>query len=188
MAGDITDILAGCESDKNGAIEQLTPLDYNELHKIAAGYMRRAKPDHTLQATALINEAYLRMVKQEGSSFKDRTHFFALAARIMRSILVDFARARASQKRGSGGKVQLDRDISMSAEGASDFLAIHEALDKLKDFDERKAMVIELRYFGGLNFEEVAEALGISLITARRDAAFAEAWLRWALSGDTPSE
>ena len=185
MAGDITGILAGWDTDKNRVIEQLTPLVYSELHKIAAGYMRRAKPDHTLQATALINEAYLRMVKQEGSTFKDRTHFFALAARIMRSILVDFARSRASQKRGGGGKVQLDRDISMSEAGASDFLAIHEALDKLKDFDERKAMVIELRYFGGLNFEEVAETLGVSLITARRDAAFAEAWLRRALS-ETP--
>jgi RNA polymerase sigma-70 factor (ECF subfamily) len=188
MAGDITQILSSWETDKNNAIEQLTPLVYSELHKIAASYMRRAKPDHTLQATALINEAYMRMVRQEGSTFKDRTHFFALAARIMRSILVDFARARASQKRGSGNKVQLDREISLSADGASDFLMIHEALDKLKEFDERKAAVIELRYFGGLNFEEVAETLGISLITARRDAAFAEAWLRRALSTSASSE
>jgi len=179
--GDITQILRGWDEDRDAAIEQLTPLVYNELHKIAASYMRRTRPDHTLQATALINEAYLRMVKQEGASYKDRTHFFALAARMMHSILVEFARARASQKRGSGGKVQLD-DIMQIADGkASDFLVVHEAIEHLKLVNERKAMGIELKFFGGLTFEEIAEAQGISVITAKRDYAFSQAFLQRAL-------
>lgn len=182
--GDITQILKGWKSDKESAIDQLTPLVYKELHKIAASYMRGARPDHTLQATALINEAYLRLVKQEGASYQDRAHFFALAARMMRGILVDFARTRASEKRGSGGKVQFDSDIEMSDDGAGNFLVIHDALERLKKEDERKASVIELKYFGGLTFEEIADSLGISVITAKRDAAYAEAWLRRTLSGE----
>jgi RNA polymerase sigma factor (TIGR02999 family) len=184
--GDITQILQGWNADREIAIEQLTPLVYSELHKIAASYMRRTRPDHTLQATALINEAYLRMVKQEGASYQDRAHFFALAAKMMRGILVDVARARASQKRGSGGKVQMDENFDVADGAAADFLAVHEALEKLKEVDERKAMVIEMRFFGGLTFEEIAEAHGISLITAKRDSAFAEAWLRRALSQKEP--
>jgi RNA polymerase sigma-70 factor (ECF subfamily) len=180
--GDITQILKGWDADKDVAIEQLTPLVYEELHKIAASYMRRTRPDHTLQATALINEAYLRMVKQEGANYRDRSHFFAFAAKMMRAILVDCARARASEKRGSGGKVQLDDDMNLAERGVADFMAVHEALEKLKDVEPRKAAVIELRYFGGLTFEEIAEEQGIAVITAKRDSAYAEAWLRWALS------
>jgi RNA polymerase sigma-70 factor (ECF subfamily) len=181
--GDVTEILQGWKTDKSAAIERLMPLVYAELHKIAASYMRGAKPDHTLQATALINEAYLRMVKQEGASYEDRSHFFALAAKMMRGILVDFARARASEKRGSGGKVQFDDNMDLSDGGASEFLVVHEALEKLKDVEPRKAAVIELRYFGGLTFEEIAVAQDISLITAKRDSAYAEAWLRRAMGG-----
>jgi RNA polymerase sigma-70 factor (ECF subfamily) len=181
--GDVTEILQGWKTDKSAAIERLMPLVYAELHKIAASYMRDAKPDHTLQATALINEAYLRMVRQEGASYEDRSHFFALAAKMMRGILVDFARARASEKRGSGGKVQFDDNMDLSDGGASEFLVVHEALEKLKDVEPRKAAVIELRYFGGLTFEEIAVAQDISLITAKRDSAYAEAWLRRAMGG-----
>lgn len=180
--GDITQILQGWNADRDIAIEQLTPLVYKELHKIAASYMRGTRPDHTLQPTALINEAYLRMVKQEGASYQDRSHFFALAAKMMRGILVDSARARASEKRGSGGKVQLDDNMDVCDSGASEFLVVHEALEMLKEVEPRKAAVIELRFFGGLTFEEIAEAQGISVITAKRDSTYAEAWLRRALS------
>jgi len=180
--GDITEILKGWDANRDVAIERLTPLVYQELHKIAASYMRRTRPDHTLQATALINEAYMRLVRQEGASYQDRAHFFGLAAKMMRGILVDFARARASEKRGGGGKVQLDDNMDVSDGSASEFLVVHEALEKFKLVEPRKASVIELRFFGGLTFEEIADALGISLITAKRDSAYAEAWLRRALS------
>jgi len=179
--GDITQVLQGWDSDREFAIEQLTPLVYKELHKIAASYMRNTRPDHTLQATALINEAYLRMVRQDGATYRDRSHFFALAAKMMRGILVEFARARASQKRGSGGKVQLEDGMDVADGKASDFLVVHDAIEQLKLVDERKAAGIELKFFGGLTFEEIAEAQGISLITAKRDYAFAEAFLRRAL-------
>jgi RNA polymerase sigma-70 factor (ECF subfamily) len=180
--GDITQILRGWDHDRDFAIRELTPLVYGELHKIAAACMRGSRPDHTLQPTALINEAYLRLVQQDGATFSDRAHFFALAAKMMRGILVDFARARASEKRGSGGKVQWDSSIDISDRGVADFLIINEAIERLKAFDDRKAAVIELRYFGGLTFEEIAVAQSISAITAKRDAAYAEAWMRRALS------
>ena len=185
MAGDITQILVNWEQDRNAAVEQLTPLVYAELHKIAVSYMRSQRPDHTLQATALINEAYMRMVRREDANYKDRTHFFALAAKIMRGILVDFARARTSRKRGSGQKVELTPDLDVSGQdgkGADDFMALHEAMEKLKDFDQRKASVLELHYFGGLTFDEIAETLGISVPTTKRDAAFGMAWLKRSLS------
>jgi RNA polymerase sigma factor (TIGR02999 family) len=180
--GDITQILRGWEENKDLAIQQLTPLVYGELHKIAAASMRGSRPDHTLQPTALIHEAYLRLVQQDGATYADRAHFFALAAKVMRGILVDYARARASEKRGSGGKVQLDCGIDLPDGGAPDFLVIHEAIEKLKAFDDRKAAVIELRYFGGLTFEEIAAVQSISIVTAKRDAAYAQAWMRRALS------
>ncbi len=180
--GDITQVLKGWNADREVAVEQLTPLVYKELHKIAAAYMRGARPDHTLQPTALINEAYLRMVKQEDATYTDRTHFFALAAKVMRGVLVDFARARYTQKRGGGQKVQLDDGMDVADDRAADFLVVHDALEKLRAVDERKATVIELRFFAGLTFQEIAEAQGISLITAKRDSAFAEAWLHRALS------
>lgn len=169
MSGDITQILRNWAKDRQAAVEQLTPLVYSELHKIASGYMRNQRANHTLQATALINEAYMRMVKQDNASFDDRTHFFALAAKIMRGIPVDFARTHKSEKRAGGKLVQLEPNIDVSANGAHEFLALHDALDRLRDFD-------------GLAFEEIANVLGVSLITAKRDAAFAEAWLRRELS------
>ncbi len=184
--GEITQILKGWDDNKDLAIEQLTPLVYGELHKIASGYMRRSRPDHTLQPTALIHEAYLRLIQQEKANYVDRAHFFALAAKMMRGILVDFARARTAEKRGSGGKVQLDGEIEASDDGAWNLLVIHEAMNKLREFDERKAAVMELRYFGGLTYEEIADAQSISVITAKRDAAYAQAWMRRALGANGP--
>jgi RNA polymerase sigma-70 factor (ECF subfamily) len=184
--GDITQVLKGWDENRDLAIQQLTPLVYKELHKIAASYMRNTRPDHTLQATALINEAYLRMVRQDSATYRDRSHFFALAAKMMRGILVEFARTRASQKRGSGGKVQWDDSMDVSDEKASDFLIVHDAIDQLKLVDERKANAIELKFFGGLTFEEIADAQGISVITAKRDYTFSEAFLRRAIEGPAP--
>lgn len=180
--GDITIILQRWDSDRESAIEALTPIVYRELHKIAAAYLRRQRSDHTLQPTALIHEAYLRLVRQEAASFQDRSHFYALAARMMRQILVDAARARLSEKRGSGNQVPLDERLAIagSREGL-DFLAVHEALEKLQAHNARMAQAVELRYFGGLKLEEIAETLSISLATVKRDLALGEAWLRRAL-------
>ena len=144
--------------------------------------MRRQRGDHTLQPTALINEAYLRLVKQESATFRDRTHFYALAAKMMRQILVDAARAHLSEKRGSGKKVQLDEKIEIAGNANADFLAVHEALAQLQVHNGRLAQAVELRYFGGLKLDEIAEALSTSLATVKRDLSLGEAWLRRALA------
>ncbi len=136
--------------------------------------------------TALINEAYMRMVKQETASLRDRSHFFTLAARMMRQILVDAARAHTAEKRGSGNKVQLDERLEVAGPGTDqgvDFLVIHEALDKLQTHNARLAQAVELRYFGGLQHDEIAEAMSLSVATVKRDLALGEAWLRRALMG-----
>jgi len=182
-SGDITVILQSWDSDRQSAMESLTPIVYRELHKIAAAYLRRQRPGHTLQPTALINEAYLRLVKQEKANIADRAHFYALAARMMREILVDTARARNAAKRGSGNKVQLDEKIEIGDERqALDFLAVHQALEKLQSHNERLAQAVELRYFGGLQLDEIAGSLSVSIATVKRDLAFGEAWLRRALA------
>jgi RNA polymerase sigma-70 factor (ECF subfamily) len=181
--GDVTTILKRWTDDRPAALEALTPIVYSELRKIAASYLRRERQDHTLQPTALINEAYLRLVKQESADFQDRSHFYALAARMMRQILLDAARAHQAEKRGSGNKVTLDERIDAGGgNGAWDFLVLHEALEKLQAHNQRTAEVVELRYFGGLQLEEIAENLAISLATVKRDLAFGEAWLRRALA------
>lgn len=181
-AGDITMILKRWSVDRPGALDELTPVVYGELRRIAASYLSRERKDHTLQPTALINEAWLRLVKQDNASLEDRSHFYGVAARIMRQILVDAARARQAGKRGSGNKVPLDDEIVLPNSGGNmNFLALHEALEKFAEIDRRAAEVIELRYFGGLQLEEIAQHLSISLATVKRDQALAEAWLRRAL-------
>ena len=180
--GDITRILQRWDSDRQSAVDALTPIVYSELHRIASAYLRRQRTDHTLQPTALINEAYLRLVRQESASFRDRTHFYTLAAKMMRQILVDAARAHLSEKRGSGKKVQLDERIEIAGDANADFLAVHEALDRLQSHNERLSQAVELRYFGGLKLEEIAEALATSLATVKRDLTLGEAWLRRALA------
>ena len=181
-AGEITIILQGWDSDRRAAIDALTPIVYRELHRIASAYLRKQRSDHTLQPTALINEAYLKLVRQESASFRDRAHFYTLAAKMMRQILVDAARAHLSEKRGSGKKVQLDDKMEIAGDHNADFLAVHEALEKLQIHNERLAQAVELRYFGGLQLEEIAEAQSISLATVKRDLTLGEAWLRRALA------
>jgi RNA polymerase sigma-70 factor (ECF subfamily) len=178
-SGDITVILQRWDIDRQSVVDALTPIVYRELHVIASAYLRRQRPDHTLQPTALVNEAYLRLVKQDSANLRDRSHFYALAARMMRQVLVDAARQRLAEKRGSGNNVPLDTKLEMpgSAKGA-DFLAIHEALDKLQAHDPRVAQVVELRYFGGLKLDEISEAMSISLATVKRELTLGVAWLR----------
>ena len=183
-SGDITLILKRWDRDRHSAVEALTPIVYAELRRIAAAYLRRQHPGHTLQPTALIHEAYLRLVRQESADIQDRSHFYALAARMMRQILVDSARSSRAEKRGAGNKVQLDENHEIGfRDRAIDLLAIHEALDKLGDYNSRMAQSVELRYFGGLQLEEIAAALEVSLATVKRELVLGEAWLRRALAG-----
>ena len=167
------------------ALERLTPLVYQELHRIARGYMRKERPDHTLQTTALINEAYIRLVDARSVNWHDRAHFFAVCARAMRRILVDHARSRGYQKRGGGQiSVQLDAVTVGNWTPDSNILELDEALNRLSALDARKGDVVEMRFFGGLSVDETAEALGISPETVMRDWKLARAWLFRELTAD----
>jgi RNA polymerase sigma factor (TIGR02999 family) len=170
------------------ALEQLTPQVYHELHKLARAYLRRGRPNQSLQPTALINEAYLRLLdRSQPMQWENRAHFFGIAARLMRMILVDHARTHRAAKRGGGGAaVTLDDGIAVATGRAPDVLEIDEALNSLAAVDERKAKVIELRYFGGMDREEVAAVLGLTVPTVKRDLRLGEAWLRRFLSGKPP--
>ena len=168
------------------ARDQLVPLVYEELYRIARRQIRRERPDHTLQASALVNEAYLRLVDQHRADWQHRSQFFAIAARIMRRILVDHARRRRYQKRGDGAlHITLDAIEIVSDGRGETLLALDAALDALQVHDKRKCDVVELQYFGGLSKAETAEALNVSLATVNRDWAFARAWLHRYMSGDT---
>lgn len=173
---------AWCGGDR-AALEQLIPLVYGELRRMARGYMRREQPGNTLQATALVNEAFLRLVDVTGVQWQDRAHFFAISAQIMRRILVGAARARGSRKRG-GGVVRLDLNESIDAlpDLDSRLVDLDEALESLARFDARKVKVVELRFFGGLSVKETAEVLKISSESVKRDWKFARAWLMHELS------
>ena len=166
-------------------MEQLLPLVYQELRRIAGAYLRSQRPGHTLQPTALLNEAYIKMAGAEPQDWSGRTHFFATAAAIMRNILVDHARSRQAEKRGGGvTPVPLDLAVDRAAEKPADLIALDDALKALASHDERKARVLELRYFAGLSVEETAEAMGLSVATVGREARFAAAWLRRELLGE----
>lgn len=179
---DITRILADWERDPKGSLERLTPLVYHELRQLAASYLRRERQDHTLQPTALVNEAYMRLAGMQDLAWKDRGHFFGIAARAMRLILVDSARKNQAQKRGSGKKVQLKDEVLYSDADAGEFLDLNEAIEALQKWDERKCIVLEMKYFGGMTNDQIAVAQDISTGTVRRDLAVAEAFLRRRLS------
>jgi RNA polymerase sigma factor (TIGR02999 family) len=168
------------------ALEQLTPRVYGELHKLARAYLRRGISGQSLQPTALINEAFLRLLDQsQPVQFENRAHFFGIAARLMRLILVDHARANHAAKRGgAAAPVTLKDYMAIAPDRAPDVLEIDEALGRLAAVDERKAKVIEMRYFGGMDREEVAAALGLTVATVKRDLRLGEAWLRRFLSGE----
>jgi len=175
---EVTQLLANWSQGDPTALEKLIPLVYEELRHLAHRYMEGQRPNHTLQTTALVNEAYLRLADQSKPNFTNRSHFFAVAAKAMRQILVDYAKAQQREKRGAGAsKVELDEAALISPEQTSAILDVDEALEKLAVLDSRKARVVELRYFGGLNQDEIAEVLKISTVTIRRDWVFARAWL-----------
>jgi RNA polymerase sigma factor (TIGR02999 family) len=175
-------LLAWSAGDEH-ALERLTPIVYHELHRLANAYLARERPDHTLQATALVNEAYLRLVDLQGVGWQGRTHFFAVAARMMRRILVDFARSRGYQKRAGGEeRVLLDDALAVEGKPGTDLVALDDALTRLAALDPRKSQVVELRFFGGLRAEEIAETLKISPETVTRDWRAAKAWLYRQLS------
>jgi len=174
----VTDLLERWSYGDDAALAELTPLVYEELRRLAHHHMGGQRPDHTLQTTALVNEVYLRFADQTNPRWQNRAHFFAVAARAMRQILVSYARNQRSQKRGGGAlKVELDEAALVSPEQFQEIVHLHEALERLATFDSRKAQVVELKYFGGLNYDEIAEVLKISHTTVRRDWEFARLWL-----------
>jgi RNA polymerase sigma factor (TIGR02999 family) len=181
---EITQLLQAWNRGNEEALEKLTPLVYEELRRAAKRCIRRERPGHTLQTTALINELYLRVIDLRRVSWQSRVHFFALCARLMRRILTDFYRSEQRQKRGGGAeRVSLDTLTVVTAEARRDLLAIGEALDQLAAVDGRKSQVVELRFFGGLSVKETAEVLKVSPETVLRDWKLAKAWLLGELRG-----
>ena len=181
----VTDLLLAWGRGDEAAFDQLMPVVHDELRKLARRQMRRERDDHTLQTTALVNEAYLRLVDLSRVQWHDRAHFFAISARLMRRILVDYARAHRNLKHGGGIKpVPLDGALVVSAERGDQFVALDDALQALAAIDERKSRVIEMRFFGGLTIEETAEALHVSVETVMRDWRLAKVWLLREMNGD----
>jgi len=175
---EVTELLRQWRSGDKEALDKLTPLVYDELHRLAHQYISRERPGHTLQTTALVNEAYLRLVEQKNVEWESRAHFFAVSAQVMRHILVDYARQHASAKRGGEfQKVELDGEVIVSRERATELIALDEAMQALHDIDPRRSKVVELRYFGGLNNREASAVLKVSEATIERDWRFAKAWL-----------
>ena len=176
-AHEVTGLLAEWAKGNPQALEELTPLVYRELRQLAASYLRRERQGHTLQPTALVHEAYMRLVDQSNPSWQSRAHFYGVAARLMRQILVDHARRKHAGKR-AGQKVSLEEVVSFSQDSGHLLVALDTSLNALEKMDPRKCRAVELRYFGGLSMEEIAQALDVSAVTVRRDLRMAEAWLR----------
>ncbi len=174
----ITELLAEWREGNQSALDELYPLVYDELHRLARRYMSRERKDHTLQTTALINEAYVRLVDQKNVNWANRSHFFAISAQIMRRILIDHARRHAYAKRGGGAQqVSLEEVAAVAPDQGREILRLDEALKSLAERDPRRSQVVELRYFGGLNNEEIAGVLHVSENTVTRDWNMARAWL-----------
>ena len=174
----VTLLLREWKAGDQSALEKVTPLIYTELHRLANSYLRRERPDHTLQPTALVNEAYLRLVDQRTPDWQNRAHFFGVAAQLMRQVLVDYARSHRSEKRGAGAKIlPLDEALTFTEEKAESLLLLDEALNKLAKVDPRKYRAVELRFFGGLTIEEIANVMDLSVATIGRELRMAEAWL-----------
>jgi RNA polymerase sigma factor (TIGR02999 family) len=184
----VTQLLAAWSDGDQAARDQLMPLVYDELHRLAHQYMNRERPGHTLQTSGLVNEAFLRLVDQRDVKWQNRAHFFGIAAQMMRRILVDYARNRRYAKRGGAAhQVSLEEAMIVSEERAADVLALDDALKGLAEFDLRKSQIVELRFFGGLSIDETAEVLAVSPGTVMRDWTLAKAWLRREMSSDISS-
>jgi RNA polymerase sigma-70 factor, ECF subfamily len=183
--GDVSQLLYAWSGGDPNALESLTPIVYRELHRLASHYMKRERPGHSLQTTALVNEAYMRLVDYKRMQWQNRAHFFAVSAQLMRRILVEHAR-RHNLKRGGGvQQVSLDQAAVVGSGRASDLVALDDALDALARLDARKVRVVEMRFFGGLSVEETAEVLKVSAVTVMRDWSTAKAWLYRELTGGT---
>jgi len=177
-AQEVTRLLQSLNAGNREAVDALVPLVYAELRKLAANYLRSERDEHTLQPTALVHEAFLRLVEQE-TAWQNRTHFFAMAANLMRRVLVDYARASKAEKRGGAAeKISLDDAFIFVKEKPSEMIALDEALEELAKIDPRRSRVVELKFFGGLNHEEIAEILGVHVNTVLRDWNLARAWLK----------
>lgn len=171
-------LLSALTRGDDGAASKLIPVVYNELRRLAGSYMRRERVDHTLQATALVHEAYVKLIEQRSVNWQSRAHFFGVAAQLMRRILIDYARGHSRQKRGGEQKkVSLEDAFVFDEQRADELLAVDESLKRLAEMDPRQARVVELRFFGGLSVEEAAEVLGVSAKTVKRDWSVAKAWL-----------
>jgi RNA polymerase sigma factor (TIGR02999 family) len=182
---EITALLAELKKGNKQAEEQLIPLVYKELHRLSRHYMRGEKQGHTLQPSALVNEVYMRLAGEHGVDWKNRAHFFGTAANIMRRILVDHARARDAGKRGGEAeKISLENAFVYTDAQSWQVVAVHEALTRLEEWDQRQCRIVEMRFFAGLNVEETAEALGLSPTTVKREFQMAKAWLYGVLSKD----
>jgi RNA polymerase sigma factor (TIGR02999 family) len=183
----VTQLLRAWGEGEQGARDELVPLVYHEMHRLAQRYMSQERSGHTLQTTALVNEAYLRLVDTTQASWQNRAHFFAICANVMRRILVEWARSRQALKRGGAARpLELVESLVVAEEAGQDLVALDDALKDLSALDPRKGKVVELRFFGGLSVEETAEALKISCETVMRDWKFAKSWLRRELSKEKP--
>ena len=182
----ITQLLVDWSEGDRAALDRLTPMVYGELHRLAHHYMNRERAGHTLQTSALVNEAFLRLVDQRNVKWNNRAHFFAIAAQMMRRILVDYARSHLYAKRGAGAiHVSLDHAELVSNEPSAEVTALDEALTKLESIDPQQARVVELKFFGGLTIKEIAEAMGLSADMVKREWSTAKAWLYREITGET---
>ena len=179
---EVTQLLAAWGDGEEGALERLVPVIHAELRRLARRYLSRERPGHTLQTSALVNEAYVRLISWKEARFRDRAHFFGVSAQLMRRILVDFARSRPRAEGQTARHVELEEALVVSGERGADLVALDEALVELAKFDERKARVVEMKFFGGLSVEEMAEVLKVSEVTVMREWAKAKAWLYRELS------
>ena len=192
-SNEVTQLLVAWGKGDQTAFDQLMPLVYSELHRLAHRHIKKERPGHTLQTSALLNEAFLRLVDQRDVHWQSRAHFFSIAAQMMRRILVDYARSRRYAKRGGDARqVTFDEELMVSRQLSADVIELHDALNELAAIDERKSKVVELKFFGGLSIEETAEVLGVSPGTVMRDWTLAKAWLRLAMDSHrinaTPSK
>jgi RNA polymerase sigma factor (TIGR02999 family) len=185
----ITELLVAWSAGDESALEQLAPLVHSELHRLAHQYMARERPGHTLQTSALVNEAYMRLIEWKNVRWQNRAHFFAVSAQLMRRILVDFARDRQYLKRGGAAfRVSLNEASDLPMQHDADLVALDEALTSLAEVDKRKCEVVEMRFFGGLSVKEVADVLKVSEETVTRDWRLAKVWLLRELSSEKPGE
>jgi RNA polymerase sigma factor (TIGR02999 family) len=182
----VTELLVKWRDGDQRAFKELVPLVYGELRRLAHHYLRSERPDHTLQSTALVHEAYLRLVSQEPNGLQNRAHFFAVASQLMRQILVDFARSHRAAKRNQGYTLSLDEAVVLPQSRDVDLIALDDALSRLSRLSERQSRIVELRFFGGLSIEETSQVLGVSSATVERDWTVARAWLHREISGTSP--